>query len=110
MWQRGALWCRGVQNRAVRLRGQRNSQEVGFERGAFKCRACSQQVLGENIAACRSRRKLAPSAFPSVTRGDGQDAVSFRGFSLEPFAQVACGTENTHKSRVDRRIRERLLG
>ena len=110
MWQRGALWCCGVQNRAVRLRRQRNSQEVGFECGAFKCRACSQQVLGENIAACRSRRKLAPSAFPSVTRGDGQDAISFRRFSLEPFAQITGGTENTHKSRVDRRIRERLLG
>ena len=110
MWQRGALWCRGVQNRAVRLRGQRKSQEVGFECGAFKCRTRSQQVLGENIAACRSRRKLAPSAFPSVTRGDGQDAISFRRFSLEPFAQITGGTENTHKSRVDRRIRERLFG
>ena len=110
MWQRGALWCRGSQGRVGRLRRQRKSQEVGFECGAFKCRTRSQQVLGENIAACRSRRKLAPSAFPSVTRGDGQDAISFRRFSLEPFAQITGGTENTHKSRVDRRIRERLLG
>lgn len=110
MWQRGALWCRGSQGRVGRLRRQRKSQEVGFECGSFKCRTRSQQVLGENIAACRSRRKLAPSAFPSVAGGDRQDAVSFRGFSLEPFAQIACGTENTHKSRVDRRIRERLLG
>lgn len=110
MWQRGALWCRSVQNRVGWLRRQRNSQEVGFECGAFKCRTRSQQVLGENIAACCGRRKFSPSAFPSVARGDRQDAISFRRFSLEPFAQVACGTENTHKSRVDRRIRERLLG
>ena len=103
-------WRLGVQNRAVRLRGQRNSQEVGFERGAFKCRACSQQVLRESVTLCCGRREFAPSAFSSVARDDRQDAVSFRRFSLEPFAQIAGGTENTHKSRVDRRIRERLFG
>lgn len=103
-------WRLGVQIQTVRLRGQRKSQEIGFERGSFKCRACCQQVLRESVTLCCGRREFAPSAFPHIAGGDRQDAVGFHGFSLEPFAQIAGGTENAHKSRVDRGIRERLLG